>query len=165
LTLMSVSKLLGNVVRVVNVYDRVDVDNPHGIYVYDKDKGKWVLVETSGPPEFRKNGVYVIYFDNIRCPACRVYDIHWFPYVTLIGSSLKDVYFIIVLCEWFARRCRSEAASSTFKKYDIHASPTTVIVGVRDGNVIDKEKVEGVKTMDKLASMIEEFARKNGYTI
>ncbi|MET1159871.1 MAG: hypothetical protein ABWW65_02820 [Thermoprotei archaeon] len=161
-----ITKIFGEKARIVKSYEKVDIDNPHGIYLYDKNSSKWLYIDP-GTEYFkpRMDGIYVVYFDNTRCPACRVYDIHWFPYVTLIGSNLENVYFVIVLCEWFARNCRSSIASNTFKHYDIHASPTTLLLYVKNGEIADQEKVEGVKTMDKLASIVEEFARKNGVQI
>jgi len=157
-----IKKIMGSRVSNYRVYDKVDIDSPHGIYIYDHAQDKWIFIDIGGEIFIpRKEGVYVIYFDNTKCPACRIYDIHWFPYVKLIGSSLENTYFVIVLCEWFARECRSTSASETFKYYDIHASPTTVLISVRNGKEIDREKVEGINTMDKLADLVENFIKKN----
>lgn len=141
--------------------DMVRVDSPNGIYIYDKKKDKWVLIRTGGGyyiPE--KDGIYVIYFDNTRCPACRMYDLSWYTYIRLFGKDLEDVNFVIVLCDWFARKCRSEAAKKTFEHYDIHASPTTVLLYVKNGKVVLEDKFEGAKKLDYLASKIDEFTRK-----
>ena len=159
-----IKRIFGSSVKSVKVCDKVDVDCPHGIYVYDRGRDKWVYVDTS--EEYfkpRADGIYVIYFDNTKCPACRIYDIHWFPYVSLLGSTFENVYYVIILCGWFARECRSRVASETFKKYDVHASPTTLLLCVKNGEIIDREKVEGVKTMDKLANIVEEFMKKHKY--
>jgi len=158
----TLEEMVGSRVKSVAVYDKVDASTPHGVYIYDQGTGKWVYVEFEG--EFfnpKRDGIYVIYFDNAKCPACRVYDIHWFPFVTLLGSTYRNTFFVIVLCEWFARNCSSQQASNTFKHYDIHASPTTLLLYVHNGVAVSSEKVEGVKTMDKLAKHIEEFAKKN----
>lgn len=145
-------------------YETIDPRSPHGIYIYDKEKDKWILLDLK--QEYfkpRRDGVYVVYFDNTRCGACRIYDLYWFPYVKLIGSNLENVYFVIVLCEWFARNCSSKIASKTFQYYDIHASPTTLLLCIKNGEEVDREKIEGVKTMDKIAELVEEFMKKNGY--
>jgi len=158
--------IVGSRVLKTAVYDRVDPSSPHGVYVYNPNDSKWVYVEFEGEVLApKRDGVFVIYFDNAKCPACRVYDLYWFPFVTLLGSTYKNTYYIVVLCEWFARNCNSQRASNTFKHYDVHASPTTLLLCVKNGVVVDKEKLEGVKTMDKLASSIEEFARRNGFEV
>ncbi len=141
--------------------DIVDVNSPHGIYIYDKEKDKWVLVRTEGEafkPE--EDGVYVIYFDNTRCPACRIYDLSWYPYIKLVGRNLENVKFIIILCSWFARNCESEAAKNSFKEYDVHASPTTYLLYVKNGEVVLKDKLEGSKPLDVLTKKIDEFLEK-----
>ncbi len=141
--------------------DMVGVDSPNGVYIYDKKKNKWVLISTDGehyvPDE---DGVYVIYFDNTRCPACRIYDLSWYTYIKLFGKDLEDVNFVIILCEWFARNCKSEAAKKSFEYYNIHASPTTVLLYVKNGKVVLEDRFEGAKKLDFLASKIEEFIRK-----
>jgi hypothetical protein len=111
---------------------------------------------------YQRDGIYVIYFDNTRCPACRIYDLSWYAYIKLIGKNLENVYFVIILCEWFAHRCRSEAASKSFEHYKIHASPTTLLLYVKDGKIVLEDRFEGAKTIDYLASRIEEFIRKTG---
>ena len=157
-------RIIGCKIKEYKVFEKVDIDSPHGIYIYDKSEDKWIYVDAERDVFIPKHdGIYIIYFDNTKCPACRVYDIYWFPYVSLLGSSLENVYFVIILCEWFARNCRSRIASNTFKYFEIHASPTTLLLCIKNGEVTDQDKVEGVKTMDKLASIVEEFARKNGF--
>jgi len=148
------------------VYEKIDPNSPNGLYIYDKKSDKWIYIEVSIDYfQPRMDGVYVIYFDNAKCPACRVYDIHWFPYVRLLGSSLDNVYFIVILCNWFARDCNSSIASKTFEHYNVHASPTTILLSVKNGEIVDKEIVEGVKTLDKLAELVESFMSRNGYKV
>ncbi len=155
-------KIFGDV-KSVREYSEVGVDNPHGIYIYDHERDKWLYIDIGDKPFTpRHDGVYVIYFDNTKCPACRVYDIYWFPYIKLLAPH-NNIYYVIILCEWFAGRCRSICASVSFKHYDIHASPTTLLLCIRNGREIDREKHEGVKTMDKLAEIVENFAKKNGF--
>ncbi len=141
--------------------DIVDVNSPHGIYIYDKKKDKWVLVRTDGEAfKPKEDGVYVIYFDNTRCPACRIYDLSWYPYIKLVGKNLENVHFVIILCSWFARNCDSEAAKNSFKEYDVHASPTTYLLYVKNGEIVLKDKFEGSKSLDVLTKKIDEFLEK-----
>lgn len=150
--------------EVQGVFDIVEPTNPHGIYIYARSLDKWVKVGINGYFKPLLDGVYVIYFDNAKCGACRIYDLFWFPFVKLVGNY-SNVYYVITLCEWFARNCRDESAVETFKFYDVHASPTTVLVAVKNGDIIGKEKVEGIKRMHELSDIIEKFALKHEFKI
>ncbi len=136
----------------------VDVDSPHGIYKYERSTREWILIDTDSDG-FKpyKDGYYVIYFDNAKCPACRIYDLFWYPFIETIGRNLSNVEFIIVLCEWFARQCRSRAASNTFKKFEVIASPTTALIEVKNNNIVREEKIRGVVKIDELAKKVLEF--------
>ncbi len=139
----------------------VDTSCPHGIYLYDKDRDEWVLVRVEGEafrPEH--DGIYVIYFDNTKCPACRRYDPTWFSYVRKYAKKMHNLNFVIVLCEWFARNCASEAASKTFKEFDVHASPTTIFAYVKNGKIVYNEKYEGVLYEFELSMITEGFAER-----
>lgn len=142
---------------------RVDVGSPHGIYYYNKEKNEWVLVmKDDGILEpFLGDGYYVIYFDNTRCPACRIYDLSWYSFIELFGKDYDSVNFVIVLCSWFARECDSKAASESFKKYEVRASPTTILWFVKNGEIIATERKDGSMSLDKLAKFIDGFIKKN----
>jgi len=138
--------------------DKVDVDSPHGIYVYDFNREKWVLKQVSGNPGLPwGDGYYMIYFDNTKCPACRVYDNYWYPFVKIFGKMFSEVNYVVVLCDWFARECVSEAASSAFRKFDVHASPTTMLLHVSGGEIKRKSDVSGVKKIDELLDLLTKF--------
>lgn len=140
--------------------EKVEPDSPHGIYVYDFNKEKWVLRQVSGNPNLPwGDGYYVVYFDNSRCPACRSYDNFWFPFVKIFGKMFTDCNFVIVLCDWFARECASEAASGAFKKFDVHASPTTILLHVANGEIKKKEEHSGVKKLDDLLKILTDFTK------
>jgi hypothetical protein len=148
-------------VKGVAEFDIIGIDSPHGIYMYDPGRDKWVLLRIEGEAfKPRTDGFHIIYFDNTKCPACRIYDLAWFPYVKLFGSKLESTYFYIILCDWFARECRSEAARKSFIEYNIHASPTTVLLYVENGKIKEKTSFEGSKPLDKLMEIIEEFIKK-----
>ncbi len=142
-------------------FKKVGSDSPHGIYLYDSRRGDWVLVRTEGNYFLPKSeGVYIIYFDNTRCSACRKYDEYWFPFVKKYAEELKDHQFVIILCDWFARECKSEAASKSFKFYDIHSSPTTVVIRVKRGRVTYREKYEGYLTFEELEKVVLTFKER-----
>ncbi len=140
-------------------FKEVKSESPHGVYIYDRNRDEWVLTLTDGEA-FKPvvDGYYIIYFDNSRCHACRSFDDSWFPYVRDNAKKLDRHYFLIVLCEWFSRKCSSEAASKSFKEYDVHASPTTYLMYWRDGKVIYKEKYEGGLKPAELAKVVGEFS-------
>ncbi len=143
------------------MYDVVGVDSPHGIYVYDKEMDKWVLIRRDdGGFKPEEDGVYIIYFDNTMCPACRIYDLSWYPYVKLFGRLLEKTHFVIILCAWFAHKCDSEAAKRSFKDYNIHASPTTLLLCIKNGEVKREERIEGVKKLDYLVDSIGRFIKE-----
>jgi hypothetical protein len=138
--------------------DKIEPDSPHGIYVYDFNKDKWVLKMVEGNPVIPwSDGYYVIYFDNAKCPACRSYDNYWFPFVKLFGRMFSNVNFVVVLCDWFARECVSEAASGAFRKFDVHASPTTILLRVVNGEIREKKELSGVKKIDELLNIVSSF--------
>ena len=145
----------------MKVFKTVGTDCPHGIYVYDRNNDVWILVRCEGEPFVPdKDGVYVIYFDNTKCPACRKYDNIWFPFVQKYAKQNPDMHFVIVLCEWFARNCKSEAAAGTFRKYDVHASPTTIFLYVKNGKEVYNEKYEGVLYEFELKLITEGFVER-----
>ena len=142
--------------------DRVEPDSPHGIYIYDFDKEKWMLKQVSGVFMIPwSDGYYIIYFDNGKCPACRSYDNYWFPFVKIFGKMFPEYNYVVVLCDWFARECFSEAASSAFIKFDVHSSPTTILLHIINGDIVRKKEVSGVKKLDELVNLVTEF-RKQG---
>jgi hypothetical protein len=62
-----------------------------------------------------------------------------------------------VLCDWFARECISEAASGAFRKFDVHASPTTILLRVVNGEIREKKELSGVKKIDELLNIVSSF--------
>jgi len=136
----------------------VGPESKNGIYVYNKEEKLWELVIVDGN-EFKpwKDGYYVIYFDNTRCPACRIYDLSWYVYIETIGRTLDNTEFVIILCNWFSGDCDSEAASKSFKEYGIKASPTTVLLEVRNGEIVRRENIRGAKDLGTLIDIINKF--------
>lgn len=140
----------------------VNESSPNGIYVYSHDNGLWRLLRVDGD-YFKpiKKGVYVIYFDNAKCAACRKYDNVWFSFIDNNMRNKKDFYFVIILCNWFARDCNSGAASESFKHYDVHASPTTIVLYVDEhGEIKYQEKYEGVLYEFELKLVLENFEER-----
>ncbi len=140
-------------------YDKVEPGIPHGIYVYDPGRAKWVLEQVEGGAfEPREDGMYVVYFDNAQCGACRRYDAFWFDAVPRLVE--KGYRAVIVLCDWFQKECDSQAARESFKKYDIHSSPTTVFIYVEGGQAKHTEKYRGLLLPDEIDRIAETFPER-----
>ncbi len=130
--------------------DRPGPGSPHGVYTYDPISKTWVLETVDGEWRPSGTGLLFIYFDNTRCPACRLYDKYWFEFAERRGDELK---LSIVLCAWFAHDCRSESAKKMFREYDVHASPTTLILCLKNGETVVIGKHEGVLRLEELIAI------------
>ncbi len=128
----------------------------HGIYVYEG--GSWRLLRRDGGAFALGelgDGVYLVYFDNLLCPACREQDLEL---VGLLGKLAEDgrIKFVVVLCDWFTEICDSGAAAETFKSFSVKASPTIVVAAVRGGRVAYREDLRGLKP----SGVIELYLRR-----
>lgn len=143
-------------------FKTINENMPHGIYVYDQGKGVWYLLKVEGESfkPYRK-GVYVIYFDNAKCSACRKYDTVWFPFIENNLQNYKQFNFLVILCNWFARDCNSTAAAETFRRFDVHSSPTTIVLYAdENGDVKYQEKYEGVLYEFELKLVLDGFEER-----
>jgi len=132
----------------------VTADCPHGVYVYNKNTGIWELV---GEDYTMHDGYYVMYFDNTYCPACRIFDFSWYIMIETLGKEYDKITFIIVHCGWFTKSCESKIAREFFKKFDIHSSPTILLLRIKNGEVVRKERMKGSEAIEYLAERIEQF--------
>ncbi|PMB76955.1 MAG: hypothetical protein C0177_04585 [Fervidicoccus fontis] len=129
--------------------------SPNGIYYFDN--GEWKLLRRDGlpfQPGENGDGIYVVYFDNTQCSACRRFDPEWYSFVEEYKDRGK---FYIILCDWFARECDSKAASRTFFINEVRASPTTMIFLVKEGAIVKNERIEGSVKKEELASKFKSF--------
>jgi len=117
---------------------RLELPSSHGVYVW-RDGG-WVASSRSA---LDGNGLYFIYFSNSECGACRVFDDVWYAFVEMLAGR-SAARFAVVLCGWFARDCCSEDARSLFKEFDVHVSPTVVVLKRSSGRVEKLLKYEGL---------------------
>jgi len=129
------------------VYAQPGPGTPNGLYVYSREKRGWVLLDRFWLGD---NGVHVIYFDNTLCPACRRFDKTWFTFVEKSADKADSTYFMIALCDWFARQCSSEHAKRLFEIFDVHISPTIVFLLRENGKIKRSLKNEGSMTLDRL---------------
>jgi thiol-disulfide isomerase/thioredoxin len=128
---------------------------PHGVYRFNREAGVWEPLPEDGKPlALSEDGVYVVYFGNTKCPACRVYDTIWNLYIDTVGRNLEGVTHYAVICGWFAGECSSEKAALSFKQFDVRASPTTLVVRVSGGSSVSMERLEGVVPQTKIVEAI-----------
>jgi hypothetical protein len=102
--------------------------------------GQWA---DAGRGELDGDGLYFIYFSNSECGACRVFDEVWYSFVEMV-SGRSAARFLVVLCGWFTRDCSSEDARSLFKEFDVHVSPTVIVMKRSNGRVEKLFKYEGL---------------------
>jgi len=117
---------------------RLEPLSSHGVYVWSDRR--WIAADRSA---LDGDGFYIIYFSNSECGACRVFDDVWYPFVEMV-SERSAARFIIVLCGWFTRDCSSEDARSLFKEFDVHVSPTVIVMKRSNGKVEKLLKYEGL---------------------
>ncbi len=135
----------------------VGANSPHGIYIFDRFSNAWLRLEETSKPLVPSNRYSVLYFDNTKCPACRKYDIYWYPFVKEFVKLYPNYGFYVILCGWFSGDCKSPTASSSFKFFDVRASPTTIFLANNGEKVLHLEKYEGVLTDVELAIIIKGF--------
>ena len=117
---------------------RLEPSSSHGVYVWSDRR--WIAADRSA---IDGDGFYFIYFSNSECGACRVFDDVWYPFVEMV-SERSAARFIIVLCGWFTRDCSSEDAKSLFKEFDVHVSPTVIVLKRSNGKIEKLLKYEGL---------------------
>ncbi|MEM1619916.1 MAG: protein disulfide isomerase family protein [Fervidicoccaceae archaeon] len=96
-----------------------------GVYVLTESR--WTRVKLDGyfwsPPD---NGGYIVYFNNLRCPACRAFDPTWEDFAKKYGR--ENFTLVEVVCTWFAISCSDPTARATFNAYSIYQSPTLMVI-------------------------------------
>lgn len=132
--------------------------SPHGVYRYNKQSKRWEILRREGEP-FKigelGDGIYVVYFDNLYCPACRTQDHHFYRLFVKHGDS-PDVHLVVIMCNWFSGNCDSPAAAKSFVEFDVNASPTILVAKV-NGAEVKEERLEGVRTDAVIEYYIKNF--------
>jgi len=115
----------------------------NGFYFFDYITHNWVSL-TCDEINFKLffEGVSFIYFSNNFCPACRLFNLVWYPFVEEKISKKDNLYFYVSLCNWFTENCDSSCAKRAFLFFNIKASPTIAII-IKHGNKIINNFIEG----------------------
>lgn len=120
-----------------------------GIYIYD---GVWRKIDVDGPYVPEDDGIYVIYFRNSGCPACKAFDKIWNKFV--LHNREKPIKFTIAQCTEFFINCNSTSAADTFVFYLIFETPQVVVIVVKDNTISYLEREAGFITYEKLEDFI-----------
>jgi len=134
--------------------------SPHGIYYYDVDRKQWVLVRQKGESlrlGEKGDGLYVVYFNNAKCAACRAFTPQWDATLEMVTKKLGRIHAFVVLCDWFQGECSSEAAASSFREFDVSSSPTVVVARVSNGSVEESTNLPGFMRADELFKIIKKY--------
>lgn len=73
-------------------------------------------------------GVYIVYFHNNRCPACRRFYPALLEGLPRALGSLEGVSHFKVVCEWFSSNCPDPLARRFFREFGVSVSPTLLLV-------------------------------------
>ena len=135
----------------------------NGIYVYSFEEKRWKLVRVDGEA-FKVGelgpGIYLVYFDNLECGACELQDQELMKaFDSLETDILEKLRPVVVVCDWFARKCRSKAAAETYKLYDVHMSPTMLVCKVDEKGELC-ERLVGVKFVGELYYYLRKIVGK-----
>ncbi len=95
-----------------------------GVYKYES--GEWIRVSVKE----LKGDTVIVYFDNIKCPFCRIFDPIWQSLAE--DEDLSGIVFYIVMCTFFHKNCRSIEAKNLYIKYRVTKSPTVLIIKRKD---------------------------------
>lgn len=105
-----------------------------GVFIYGKQKRK-TKINYIPPWRSDKKHIYIVYFRNLKCPACRfLYDKIWITYLPKFTELAIPAE---VTCEYFAKQCSDEWAKMEFLLTDVHATPTIAVL--YGGEVIFKD--------------------------
>ncbi len=141
---------------------RLGRGSTNGVYRFSFSERLWVILSEDVKPLVPPERYAVLYFDNTLCPVCRVYDESWYPFIESSSKDLMDMGIApyIVLCDWFTQQCYSAKAALTFINYEVHASPTTIVMATRDGKVTYMEKYEGALSERDLREIVLKFPER-----
>ena len=119
----------------------------HGIYYYDFNTKSWRLLRSEGDPFTigeLGDGLYMIYFDNTKCEACEMQDEEWIKFIQEFKGT-SNLKAVVILCEWFASKCESQAAAETYRRYKVRASPTIIVALYANGKEVCRKLLLGVR--------------------
>ena len=121
-----------------------------GVYRYVKESDKWQLL-AQFTVEDLVEGCNFVYFRNIMCLPCRLFDLK-FPDV--VSAYSCRCTFTVVTCGFYKRLCLSGAASRAFAAFGVTEGPTLYVAIVREGRPEREAVIVGNPSISELRSYL-----------
>ncbi|MEM4848742.1 MAG: hypothetical protein QXM55_03815 [Ignisphaera sp.] len=120
-----------------------------GVYIYIE--GSWQKYITEGPFVPEVDGVYILYFRNIKCPGCKTFDKIWSEFISTYTTAAN---YAVIQCNNFFIECSDYTASNSFIFYLVFETPQVVVVVIENGTPVYIEREVGVLSMNELIDFV-----------
>lgn len=121
-----------------------------GVYRYVKERDAWQPLPSFTPKDLVE-GCNFVYFRNLMCVPCRVFDLK-FPDV--VSSYSCRCTFTVVTCGFYKRLCMSRAAKEAFSAFRVSEGPTLYVAIVREGRPETEAIMVGNPSIAELRSYL-----------
>ena len=121
-----------------------------GIYRYVREGDRWQLLSRFTPEDLVE-GCNFVYFRNIMCLPCRLFDLK-FP--DLVSAYSCRCTFTVVTCGFYKRLCISRAAKEAFSAFRVSEGPTLYVALVRGGRPQSEAILVGNPSLSELRSYL-----------
>ena len=121
-----------------------------GIYIYQN--GAYERLKIEGPFVPERDGTYIIYFRNKRCPGCKAFDRKWNIFVKRFRTDFGSL--AIVQCTNFFHECGDQAAADTFIFYLVFATPQIIVVIIENGVPVYVERELYFDSVESLENFV-----------
>lgn len=120
-----------------------------GVYIYELNKWRKIFIDGPFVPEI--NGIYVIYFRNLKCPGCKIFDDIWTKFISFYSTNAN---YVIIQCKNFFIECNNITASDSFIFYLAFETPQIIVVVTENGIPIYIEREIGVLSIDRIKDFV-----------
>jgi hypothetical protein len=115
---------------------------PNGVYEWSWSEKGFVRLEISGSGPYmpKKDGYYLYYFHNNKCPHCVVFEPRLADYLKrpdTINYFSNKLTIILIACSWFTYECSDPTAQKTFQSFNVMSSPTLLLIKVSNGSIVN----------------------------
>ncbi len=121
-----------------------------GVHRFDPLRKDWERLQRLTPSELQE-GCNFIYFRNVMCVPCRVFDLK-FPDV-LRAYSCRCSFFVVT-CGFYGRLCMSRPAKEAFSAFKVKEGPTIYVALVRGGRPAREAVIVGNPSISELRSYL-----------
>ncbi|MGC9148860.1 MAG: hypothetical protein ACP5GI_05415 [Sulfolobales archaeon] len=115
---------------------------PNGIYEWSWEEKGFVRLETnsSGPYIPKRDGYYLYYFHNNKCPHCIAFEpklVNYLKNPDAINYFKNKLTIVLVACSWFTYECSDPTAQKTFRLFNVMSSPTLLLIKISNGSIVN----------------------------